>query len=53
MKNPRAKNNNPATLSSRWLPLALALAVNAGIPLAYAEAVGGNIHIQAQPWARP
>ena len=35
--------------SSRWLPLVLALAVNAGIPLASAEAAGGNIHIQAQP----
>lgn len=48
MKTPRANNNRPATLSSRWLPLALALAVNAAIPLAQAEA-GGNIHIQAQP----
>ena len=49
MKNSRAKNNNPAMLSSRWLSLALALVVNAGIPLASAEAAGGNIHIQAQP----
>lgn len=46
MKNLDVKNNNP---SSRWLPLALALAVNAAMPLAYAEQAPASIHIQAQP----
>ncbi|MGO3999614.1 TonB-dependent siderophore receptor [Pseudomonas fluorescens] len=49
MKTPRAKNNNPASRSARWLPLALALAVNVALPLAQAEQAAGNIHIQAQP----
>ncbi|WP_150805444.1 TonB-dependent receptor [Pseudomonas fluorescens] len=49
MKNLDVKNNNTATRSFRWLPLALALAVSAGLPLAYAEQAPGNIHIQAQP----
>lgn len=49
MKNTRAKNNKSATCSSRWLPLALALAVNAAMPSAYAEQAAGDIHIQAQP----
>ncbi len=49
MKTPRAKNNNPASRSARWLPLALALAVNVVLPLAQAEQAAGNIHIQAQP----
>jgi Fe(3+) dicitrate transport protein len=49
VKTPRAKNNNPASRSARWLPLALALAVNVALPLAQAEQAAGNIHIQAQP----
>lgn len=49
MKNLDVKNNNTAMRSFRWLPLALALAVSAGMPLAYAEQAPGNIHIQAQP----
>ena len=37
---------------ARWLPLALALAVNAALPVAVAgEDTSGAIHIQAQPLA--
>lgn len=46
MNDHNAKNNN---LTARWLPLALALAVGAALPQAYAEQAPGNIHIQAQP----
>ena len=44
MKKLAVKNNK----SSRWAPLALALAVSAAIPAAYAEQASGAIHIQAQ-----
>jgi Fe(3+) dicitrate transport protein len=42
-------NNNPCSPSTRWLPLALALAVSAGLPQAHAEQAPSAIHIQAQP----
>jgi Fe(3+) dicitrate transport protein len=40
------KNTSANNKKSPWLPLALALAVNAAMPLAYA---GDAIHIRAQP----
>jgi len=42
-----AKNNK--RLPVRWLPLALSLAVSAGLPQAFADQVATAIHIQAQP----
>ncbi|PYC39679.1 TonB-dependent receptor [Pseudomonas chlororaphis] len=42
-------NNNPCSPSTRWLPLALALAVSAALPQAHAEQAPSAIHIQAQP----
>ncbi|QFS58733.1 TonB-dependent siderophore receptor [Pseudomonas chlororaphis subsp. aurantiaca] len=42
-------NNNPCSPSTRWLPLALALAVSAALPQAHAGQAPSAIHIQAQP----
>src|SRR3546814_15909774 len=41
------KNNNRAP--TRWLPLALTLAVSAALPQAFADQAATSIHIQAQP----
>ncbi|CAI8836470.1 TonB-dependent siderophore receptor [Pseudomonas chlororaphis] len=49
MKRLDLNNNNPCSPSTRWLPLALALAVSAGLPQAHAEQAPSAIHIQAQP----
>ena len=48
-------NNKHAPRSaarSRWLPLALALAVSASIGNSYADSPPTAIHIQAQPLAQ-
>ena len=44
-------NNNVSPRSSRWLPLALALAVSGGIASTYAAPAPASIQIQAQPLA--
>ncbi|BBN56154.1 TonB-dependent receptor [Pseudomonas chlororaphis subsp. aurantiaca] len=49
MKRLDLNNNNPCSPSTRWLPLALALAVSAALPQAHAEQAPSAIHIQAQP----
>ncbi|AZC90576.1 Iron(III) dicitrate transport protein FecA [Pseudomonas chlororaphis subsp. piscium] len=49
MKRLDLNNNNPCSPSTRWLPLALALAVSAGLPQAHAGQAPSAIHIQAQP----
>ncbi|AZD55875.1 Iron(III) dicitrate transport protein FecA [Pseudomonas chlororaphis subsp. aurantiaca] len=49
MKRLDLNNNNPCSPSTRWLPLALALAVSAALPQAQAEQAPSAIHIQAQP----
>lgn len=52
MNNLDLKNPNRALPTSRWLPLALALAVSAGLSQAHAEQAPSAIHIQAQPLAQ-
>ncbi|AZD30689.1 TonB-dependent siderophore receptor [Pseudomonas chlororaphis] len=49
MKRLDLNNNNPCSPSTRWLPLALALAVSAALPQAHAGQAPSAIHIQAQP----
>ncbi|WP_202928184.1 TonB-dependent siderophore receptor [Pseudomonas chlororaphis] len=49
MKRLDLNNNNPCSPSTRWLPLALALAVSATLSQAHAEQAPSAIHIQAQP----